>query len=299
MVEGCAPCAPRTAPRGPGPVLAPRAERWRVSGHVVGTADVPQWARTDALGRPTWTRLADGTERRERYHAGGGLAAIEVTTPDGAFTSTPIVDALTRDAHGRLAAARLGDACVVTWAYDRETGRLVAQDARRGARWYQGLRYIYDADGRMTRALDLAQDGPGAIVPSAVSARRDHRYDVHGRSLVPPARPRLELARVPHARRHHRPRGRPCRAEKYGVAIVAIRNSKPEKGGLMATERLGGEREREIDHLNAAVEDAMEKGHTLRRCLRCGGELVVELRASGCVVWCRSEGATVYTLRGL
>lgn len=67
----------------------------------------------------------------------------------------------------------------------------------------------------------------------------------------------------------------------------------------MATERPGGEREREIDHLNAAVEDAMEKGYTLRRCLRCGGELVVELRASGCVVWCRSEGATIYTLRGL
>ncbi|MBP9168342.1 MAG: VCBS repeat-containing protein [Kofleriaceae bacterium] len=144
---------------------------------------LPQSARTDALGRPSWTRLADGTERRERYHAGGGLAAVEVTTPDGAFTSTPIVDALTRDAHGRLAAARLGDACVVTWAYDRETGRLVAQDARRGARWYQGLRYTYDADGRITRALDLAQDGPGAIVPSAVSARRDHRYDVHGRLI--------------------------------------------------------------------------------------------------------------------
>jgi RHS repeat-associated protein len=183
MVEGWAPSAPRAAPRGPGPVLAPRAEPWRASGHVVGAADVPQSARTDALGRPSWTRLADGTERRERYHAGGGLAAIEVTTPDGAFTSTPIVDALTRDAHGRLAAARLGDACVVTWAYDRETGRLVAQDARRGARWYQGLRYTYDADGRITRALDLAQDGPGAIVPSAVSARRDHRYDVHGRLI--------------------------------------------------------------------------------------------------------------------
>jgi RHS repeat-associated protein len=183
MVEGWAPSAPRAAPRGPGPVLAPRAEPWRASGHVVGAADVPQWARTDALGRPSWTRLADGTERRERYHAGGGLAAIEVTTSDGAFTSTPIVDALTRDAHGRLAAARLGDACVVTWAHDRETGRLVAQDARRGARWYQGLRYTYDADGRITRALDLAQDGPGAIVPSAVSARRDHRYDVHGRLI--------------------------------------------------------------------------------------------------------------------
>jgi hypothetical protein len=31
------------------------------------------------------------------------------------------------------------------------------------------------------RARDLAQDGPGAILPSAVGARGDHRYDVHGR----------------------------------------------------------------------------------------------------------------------
>jgi hypothetical protein len=67
----------------------------------------------------------------------------------------------------------------------------------------------------------------------------------------------------------------------------------------MATEYVGEEREREIDHLNSAVEDVMEKGSTQRRCLRCGGELVVELLASGCVVWCRSEGTTLYTLRGL
>jgi hypothetical protein len=192
MVEGWAPSAPRAAPRGPGPVLAPKAERWRVSGHVVGSADVPQWARTDALGRPSWTRLADGTERRERYRAGGGLAAVEVTTPDGSFTSTPIVDALTRDAHGRLAAARLGDACVVTWAYDRETGRLVAQDARRGARWYQGLRYTYDADdvhGRLIEATGRthhAGAGPGAGRPRgdrAVGGQRAARSPLRRQTI--------------------------------------------------------------------------------------------------------------------
>jgi hypothetical protein len=67
----------------------------------------------------------------------------------------------------------------------------------------------------------------------------------------------------------------------------------------MATKHLGEERERELGHLNAAIEDVIEKGSTQRRCLRCGGELVVELRASACVVWCRAEGAVIYTVRGL
>ncbi|MEZ4400855.1 MAG: RHS repeat-associated core domain-containing protein [Kofleriaceae bacterium] len=71
----------------------------------------------------------------------------------------------------------------MTWRYDRETGRLVEQDAVRAGRQWQGLRYTYDADGLITRAQDVAQDGAGAIVPAAVSARRDFAYDAHGRLL--------------------------------------------------------------------------------------------------------------------
>ncbi|MBK9037051.1 MAG: hypothetical protein IPL61_38365 [Myxococcales bacterium] len=137
-------------------------------------------ARTDALGRGVWTRLVDGTERRDGYNPGGALASVRVTTPDGALVDVPIVDGLARDAHGRVAAATLGNGVGQTWAYDPASGRLVAQDATRAGQALQGLRFTYDADGRVTRALDLAQEGAAALVPAAVSARRDFRYDAHG-----------------------------------------------------------------------------------------------------------------------
>ena len=156
------------------------ASDWRTAAPVDAEALASE-ARTDALGRVTWHRFADGTERRDHFHVGGALAAVRLTTPDGALVDTAITDALVRDAHGRITGARLGNGCVQAWRYDRDTGRLVAQDADHSGRLLQRLRFTYDPDGKIVRALDLAQDGPSAVLRSPVSARRDFRYDVHGR----------------------------------------------------------------------------------------------------------------------
>lgn len=174
------------------PAGAPRISTRRLR---VELDDIPDWRGAvavaeeafetevvaDAFGRVVDERLADGTRRSSTYHPGGALAAVQLTTPDGALIDAPLVDGMVRDAHGRLAAARLGNGCAQAWGYDRDTGRLVAQDATMGGRPLQRLRFSYDPDGKIVRALDLAQDGPGAVLPSPVSARRDFRYDAHGR----------------------------------------------------------------------------------------------------------------------
>jgi hypothetical protein len=153
-------------------------------------------ARTDALGREVWTQLADGTVRETVYARGGAMVEVRVTTPDGALVATPIVADVARDAHGRVVAATLGNGVGQTWAYDPASGRLVAQDAVRLTRAYQGLRCTYDPDGKLVRMLDVAQDGPGALVPGAVSARRDFGYDAHGRLVE--ATGRVHQALLPH-----------------------------------------------------------------------------------------------------
>ena len=174
------------------------------------TDDTPDWrtdlpvdadplasaVRTDALARVVWQRLPDGTERRDAFHPGGALASVRLTTPDGALVDAPITVGIVRDAHRRIAADQLGNRCVQAWQYDRDTGRLIAQDAQHGTRALQRLRFTYDPDGKVVRALDLAQDGPGAVLPSPVSARRDYRYDAHGRLLE--ATGRVHQALLPH-----------------------------------------------------------------------------------------------------
>jgi hypothetical protein len=171
------------------------APDWRgaeaVESEVLTTA-----ARTDALGREVWTALVDGTTRETTYARGGARVEVRVTTPDGALVATPIVADVARDAHGRVVAATLGNGVGQTWAYDPASGRLVAQDAVRGTRAYQGLRCTYDPDGKLVRMLDVAQDGPGALVPGAVSARRDFGYDAHGRLVE--ATGRVHQALLPH-----------------------------------------------------------------------------------------------------
>jgi RHS repeat-associated protein len=171
------------------------APDWRgaeaVESEVLATA-----ARTDALGREVRTALADGTTRETVYARGGAMVEVRVTTPDGALVAMPIVADVARDAHGRVVAATLGNGVGQTWAYDPASGRLVAQDAVRLTRAYQGLRCTYDPDGKLVRMLDVAQDGPGALVPGAVSARRDFGYDAHGRLVE--ATGRVHQALLPH-----------------------------------------------------------------------------------------------------
>jgi RHS repeat-associated protein len=176
----------------------------------VDVDDVPDWSgtvslaagtldsasRNDALGRVVWQQFPDGTERRDVFHPGGALASVQLTTPDGALIDAPIAEGLVRDAHGRIAAAQLGNGCVQAWRYDRDTGRLVEQDADMGTRALQRLRFTYDPDGKIVRTLDLAQDGADAILDSAVSARRDFAYDAHGRLVS--ATGRVHQALLPH-----------------------------------------------------------------------------------------------------
>ena len=100
-------------------------------------------------------------------------------TPGGALVDAPNTDGLVRHAYRQIVAARLGNGC-----------------AQLGARALQRLRFTYDPDGKVVRALDLAQDGPGAVLPSPVSARRDFRYDVHGRLIE--ATGRVHQALLPH-----------------------------------------------------------------------------------------------------
>ena len=150
----------------------------------------------DALGRPLRAQLADGTWRTHLYARGGELVRVQITSPDGALTETPVLAAAAHDAHGRPSAATLGNDVALAWQYDRETGRLARLDAVRGARVLQALRYTHDADGRVVRMLDLAQEGSGALVPGAVTARRDFGYDGHGRLIR--ATGRVHQALLPH-----------------------------------------------------------------------------------------------------
>ena len=55
----------------------------------------------------------------------------------------------------------------------------------------------------------------------------------------------------------------------------------------------------EVDNADLAAEDLARHGHTKRRCLRCGGELLLERVRGGYMVRCNAENRVVLTARGL
>jgi hypothetical protein len=55
----------------------------------------------------------------------------------------------------------------------------------------------------------------------------------------------------------------------------------------------------EVDNADEAAEDLARDGHTERRCLRCGGELLLERVRGGYTVRCAAENRVVLTARGL
>ena len=55
----------------------------------------------------------------------------------------------------------------------------------------------------------------------------------------------------------------------------------------------------EADNADLAAEDLVRDGHTNRRCLRCGGELLLERVRGGYTVRCSAENRIVLTARGL
>ena len=55
----------------------------------------------------------------------------------------------------------------------------------------------------------------------------------------------------------------------------------------------------EIDNAVLAAEDFARDGHTNRRCLRCGGDLVMDEVGSSYAILCRQEGREIFASRGL
>ena len=55
----------------------------------------------------------------------------------------------------------------------------------------------------------------------------------------------------------------------------------------------------EVDNAEFAAEDIARNGHTTRRCLRCGGDLVMERVGASYVVRCKQENRVVLTSRGI
>jgi hypothetical protein len=55
----------------------------------------------------------------------------------------------------------------------------------------------------------------------------------------------------------------------------------------------------EVDNAELAAEDLVRDGHTARRCLRCGGPLIIERVGASYLVRCQQEGRVLLTSRGL
>lgn len=55
----------------------------------------------------------------------------------------------------------------------------------------------------------------------------------------------------------------------------------------------------EAENADLAAEDLATHGQTARRCLRCGGELLLERTRGSYTIRCRLEDRVVLTARGL
>jgi hemin uptake protein HemP len=55
----------------------------------------------------------------------------------------------------------------------------------------------------------------------------------------------------------------------------------------------------EVDNAEMAAEDIARDGHTTRRCLRCGGDLIMERSGASYLVRCKQEGRVLLTSRGI
>jgi hypothetical protein len=69
---------------------------------------------------------------------------------------------------------------------------------------------------------------------------------------------------------------------------------RPTSGTKPTSERIA-----EIENAHLAARDLARDGNTDRRCLTCGGELVVEEHGTSYLVRCKQEGRVVSTARGI
>jgi serine/threonine protein phosphatase PrpC len=63
--------------------------------------------------------------------------------------------------------------------------------------------------------------------------------------------------------------------------------------------KLTPEQRAEIANAESAAEELDRAGQTVRRCLVCGGELVVEEVGASYLVRCKKEGRVITTSRGI
>jgi hypothetical protein len=63
--------------------------------------------------------------------------------------------------------------------------------------------------------------------------------------------------------------------------------------------KLSPERYAEIGNAESAAEELDRTGHTARRCLVCGGELIVEEVGASYLVRCKKEDRVITTSRGI
>ena len=187
------------------PRLAHAASRSTPSSFIIGDPH-----------RRAGTRRCGALARRHRPREAPTIPAAcwrrcRVTTPDGALVDAPIVDGLVRDATRPHRRRHLGNGCArAPGDTMSSTGRLAAQDADLGGRALQRLRFTYDPDGKLVRALDLAQDGPGARPArrgeraARLPLRRPRSPGRGDRPRAPgaPARPRSGAAGTIHGARH-------------------------------------------------------------------------------------------------
>ncbi len=136
----------------------------------------------DALGRARSESVPDGSSRSYAYSAQGHVERILVTLPDGTLVDAPVLQAAEAGARGQALLTTLGNGVRLEYAYDRDTARLTTQRTTRGSRVLQDITYTHDPVGNLVRLTDGAHEGPNAIVRgTAISARRNYRYDAHYR----------------------------------------------------------------------------------------------------------------------
>jgi RHS repeat-associated protein len=106
----------------------------------------------DALNRVTERMTPDGSVYRPTYNRANLLETVAVTQNG---TTKTLVRNVDYDARGRRSLVAYGNDVVTTFAYDRETFRLLRLTTRtRGGQALQDLHYTYDPVGNATHVVD-------------------------------------------------------------------------------------------------------------------------------------------------
>ena len=121
---------------------------------LLAPATFPSTATYDALGRVAERTTADGSVYHPSYNPANLLETVTVTRQG---TATVHVKGIDYDEMGRRRQIVFGNDVAVTYAYDRETFRLLSLTTRAGGGTVlQDLHYTYDPEGNVTHLEDRA-----------------------------------------------------------------------------------------------------------------------------------------------